>query len=139
VKSIAETLPADLKARYHMPCLICMRWEPLLPAADLVLSRAGASSTWVNIHSLVCPPCLVPYPYAWRYQKVNADYLAERNAAVILQDELVGRYTFPVLKDLLKIEHKREAMRTAMQKLSNPNAADAIASQLVELAGVQTL
>jgi len=36
-------------------------------------------------------------------------------------------------------EHKREAMRDAMNKLSNPNAARMIASQLVKLAGEQPL
>jgi UDP-N-acetylglucosamine--N-acetylmuramyl-(pentapeptide) pyrophosphoryl-undecaprenol N-acetylglucosamine transferase len=137
VKSTAETLPADLKARYHiMPYLHEM--GAALAAADLVLSRAGASSLG-EYPFFGLPAVLVPYPYAWRYQKVNADYLAEHSAAVILQDELLADTLFPVLNDLLQNEHKREAMRTAMQKLSNPHAADAIASHIMELAGVQTL
>ncbi len=40
---------------------------------------------------------------------------------------------------VLMNEHKREAMRAAMKKLSNPNAASVIASQLVKLAGEQSL
>jgi len=36
-------------------------------------------------------------------------------------------------------KNKREAMREAMKKLSNPNAARMIASQLVKLAGEQPL
>lgn len=84
------------------------------------------------------PAVLVPYPYAWRYQKVNADYLAQHNAAVILQDELLGDNLLPVIKDLLLNEHKRDAMRAAMKRLSMPDAAKAIASQLVKLAGDET-
>jgi UDP-N-acetylglucosamine--N-acetylmuramyl-(pentapeptide) pyrophosphoryl-undecaprenol N-acetylglucosamine transferase len=82
---------------------------------------------------------LVPYPYAWRYQKVNADYLAEQNAAVILQDELLEDKLVLIVKDVLMNINKREAMRAAMRKLSNPNAARMIASQLVKLAGEQPL
>lgn len=137
VEEAAGKLPAELKAGYHaMPYLHEM--GAALASADLALSRAGASALG-EYPFFGLPAVLVPYPYAWRYQKVNADYLAGYGAAVILQDELLADTLFPVLKDLLQNEHKREAMRAAMQKLSNPNAADKIASQLVELAGVQTV
>ena len=82
---------------------------------------------------------LTPYPYAWRYQKVNADYLAEHNAAVILQDDLLEDTLLPVVNDLLANEYKRSAMRAAMKNLSQPEAADTIASQLVKLAGEEPL
>jgi UDP-N-acetylglucosamine--N-acetylmuramyl-(pentapeptide) pyrophosphoryl-undecaprenol N-acetylglucosamine transferase len=85
------------------------------------------------------PAVLVPYPYAWRYQKVNADFLAERNAAVVLQDELLNDGLLIVLKDLLLNKQKLETMRAAARKLSHPNAAAMIASQLLELAGGQHL
>jgi UDP-N-acetylglucosamine--N-acetylmuramyl-(pentapeptide) pyrophosphoryl-undecaprenol N-acetylglucosamine transferase len=133
----AEKLQADKKSRYHvMPYLHEM--GAALSAADLVLSRAGASS--LGEYPLFgLPAVLTPYPYAWRYQKVNADYLAERNAAVILQDELLNDKLLPVIKDLLTNNHKRDAMRTAMKTLSRPQAAEDIASQLVRLAGDETL
>jgi len=137
VKDTADKLAADKKNRYRvMPYLHEM--GAALSAADLVLSRAGASS--LGEYPLFgLPAVLVPYPYAWRYQKVNADYLAEHNAAVILQDELLDDTLLPVVKDLLQNEHKRNAMQTAMKTLSLPDAAKAIASQLVKLAGVETL
>ena len=90
-----------------------------LAAADLVLSRAGAS-TLGEYPLFGLPAVLVPYPYAWRYQKVNADFLAERNAAVILQDELLEDKLLSVVKDLLLNTNKLEAMRAAMKKLSRP-------------------
>lgn len=132
-----DQLPAEKKSRYHvLPYLHEM--GAALSAANLVLSRAGASS--LGEYPLFgLPAVLAPYPYAWRYQKVNADYLAERNAAVILQDELLNDKLLPIIKDLLTNENKRDAMRTAMKNLSLPNAAEAIASQLVKLAGEETL
>ena len=137
VEKAAQELPAQLKSRYHaMPYLHEM--GAALAAADLVVSRAGAS-TLGEYPLFGLPAVLVPYPYAWRYQKVNADFLAERNAAVILQDELLNDKLLSVLKDLLLNKHKLETMRVAMKKLSHPNAATVIASQLLELAGGQPL
>ncbi len=133
VEKAAKELPEHLQSRYHvMPYLHEM--GAALAAADLVLSRAGAS-TLGEYPFFGLPAVLVPYPYAWRYQKVNADFLAERNAAVILQDELLEDKLLPVVYDLLLNKNKLEAMRAAMKKISRPNAANVIASQLVELAG----
>ena len=137
VEKSAQELPAELKSRYHiMPYLHEM--GAALAAADLVLSRAGAS-TLGEYPLFGLPAVLVPYPYAWRYQKVNADYLAERNAAVVLQDELLNEKLLEVLKGLLLDKNKLETMRVAARKLSHPDAAAMIASQLLELAGGQPL
>jgi UDP-N-acetylglucosamine--N-acetylmuramyl-(pentapeptide) pyrophosphoryl-undecaprenol N-acetylglucosamine transferase len=137
VEKSAQKLSAHLKSRYHiMPYLHEM--GAALAAADLVLSRAGAS-TLGEYPLFGLPAVLVPYPYAWRYQKVNADFLAEQNAAVILQDESLDEKLLNVLTDLLSNKPKLEAMRAAAKKLSHPDAAAVIASQLVELAGGQTL
>jgi UDP-N-acetylglucosamine--N-acetylmuramyl-(pentapeptide) pyrophosphoryl-undecaprenol N-acetylglucosamine transferase len=133
----AAKLTAAKKARYHvMPYLHEM--GAALACADLALSRAGAS-TLGEYPLFGLPAVLTPYPYAWRYQKVNADYLAERNAAVILQDELLKDKLLPVIKDLLMNGHKRAAMRRAMKHLCLPDAAGRIASQLLKLAGDETL
>jgi undecaprenyldiphospho-muramoylpentapeptide beta-N-acetylglucosaminyltransferase len=137
VEKAAQGLPAHLKSRYHaLP--YSHEMGAALAAADLVLSRAGAS-TLGEYPFFGVPAVLVPYPYAWRYQKVNADHLAERNAALILQDERLDERLLPVLMDLMHNKAKLEAMRAAMKALAQPHAADAIASQLVELAGEQSL
>jgi UDP-N-acetylglucosamine--N-acetylmuramyl-(pentapeptide) pyrophosphoryl-undecaprenol N-acetylglucosamine transferase len=137
VEKSAQELPAQLKSRYHIkPYLHEM--GAALAAADLVLSRAGAS-TLGEYPLFGLPAVLVPYPYAWRYQKVNADYLAERNAAVVLQDEALNEKLLDVLKDLLLDKNKLETMRVAARKLSHPDAAAMIASQLLGLAGGQPL
>jgi UDP-N-acetylglucosamine--N-acetylmuramyl-(pentapeptide) pyrophosphoryl-undecaprenol N-acetylglucosamine transferase len=137
VEKSAQELRGQLKSRYHiMPYLHEM--GAALAAADLVLSRAGAS-TLGEYPFFGLPAVLVPYPYAWRYQKVNADFLSGRNAAVILQDESLDDKLLGVLRDLLPNRRKLEAMGVAARKLSHPDAAAMIASQLVGLAGGQTL
>ena len=137
VEKAAQDLPGHLQPHYHaMP--YSHEMGAALAAADLVVSRAGAS-TLGEYPFFSLPAVLVPYPYAWRYQKVNADFLAERSAAVVLQDELLSEELLPAVKDLLLNKHKLEAMRAALKNLSHPNAAEMIASQLVELAGEQPL
>jgi len=137
VEEAAGKLPSHLRSSYH--CLpYSHEMGAALAAADLVLSRAGASALgeypFFNL-----PAVLVPYSHAWRYQKVNADYLAQQNAALILQDGVLEDRLLPVLKDLLLNKHKLEAMRAAMNRLSQPHAADIIASELVQLAGAQAI
>jgi len=128
-----EELPVELAARYHiMPYLHEM--GAALAAADLVISRAGAS-TLGEFPLFGLPAVLVPYPHAWRYQKVNADYLTNRGAAVTLEDHLLNEELLSTLNVLLENPNKLNAMRAAMFELSHPRAAEKIAGILVGLAG----
>jgi UDP-N-acetylglucosamine--N-acetylmuramyl-(pentapeptide) pyrophosphoryl-undecaprenol N-acetylglucosamine transferase len=133
VEAAAKELPKSLAERYHaMPYLHEM--GAALSAADLVVSRAGASALGEYPH-FGLPAILVPYPHAWRYQKVNAETLSQRGAAIILEDHLMKDQLYSLIKDLIGNPAKREAMRAAMRTLAHPEAAGAIASQLLELAG----
>ena len=121
VRHNREQLPMDLAARYHaMPYLHDM--GAALAAADLVLSRAGASSLG-EFPLFGLPAILVPYPHVWRYQKVNADYLARRGAAVILEDHLLDKDLMSTLTVLLENPNKLKAMRASRFELSHPRAA----------------
>jgi len=133
VKAEREQLPVELAARYHaLPYLHEM--GAALAAADLVVSRAGASCLG-EFPLFGLPAMLVPYPHAWRYQKVNSDYLARRGAAVILEDHRLKDELLVTLSILLDNPNKLKAMRAAMFGLSHPRAADKIASTLIKLAG----
>jgi UDP-N-acetylglucosamine--N-acetylmuramyl-(pentapeptide) pyrophosphoryl-undecaprenol N-acetylglucosamine transferase len=81
------------------------------------------------------PAILVPYPHAWRYQKVNADYLTRRGAAITLEDHRLNDDLQVTLNVLIENPNKLKAMRAAMFELSHPRAAEKIASALIELAG----
>jgi UDP-N-acetylglucosamine--N-acetylmuramyl-(pentapeptide) pyrophosphoryl-undecaprenol N-acetylglucosamine transferase len=132
VQESADRLPQELAGRYHpMPYLHEM--GAALASADLVLSRAGASVLG-EYPFFGLPAVLVPYPYAWRYQRVNANVLARHRAAVVLEDQLLGRDLLPVITDLLKNPAKLKAMQSAMASLRQPDAAGAIADELIKLA-----
>ncbi|MEW6084749.1 MAG: UDP-N-acetylglucosamine--N-acetylmuramyl-(pentapeptide) pyrophosphoryl-undecaprenol N-acetylglucosamine transferase [Chloroflexota bacterium] len=137
VKHTREQLPMELAARYHaLPYLHEM--GAALAAADLVVSRAGASVLG-EFPLFGLPAVLVPYPHAWRYQKVNAEFLAYRGAAVILEDHRLKNELLVTLNVLLDNRNKLKSMRAAMFELSHPRAAEKIASVLIELAGVKSL
>jgi UDP-N-acetylglucosamine--N-acetylmuramyl-(pentapeptide) pyrophosphoryl-undecaprenol N-acetylglucosamine transferase len=80
------------------------------------------------------PAILVPYPYAWRYQRVNASYLVRRGAAVQLDDsQLVGQI-IPLVLGLLGDREKLARMSEAMRLLAKPEAAARIANIVKNLA-----
>jgi UDP-N-acetylglucosamine:LPS N-acetylglucosamine transferase len=105
-----------------------------LAAADVVVSRAGASI--LGEYPLMgLPAILIPYPHAWRYQKVNADYLVEQGAAVRLDDERLGDELWPTLEGLLGDEARWTVMRERALALARPDAAANLVAQLLALAG----
>jgi UDP-N-acetylglucosamine--N-acetylmuramyl-(pentapeptide) pyrophosphoryl-undecaprenol N-acetylglucosamine transferase len=81
------------------------------------------------------PAILVPYPHAWRYQKVNVDYLAQHGAAILVPDELLKYELLTVVNDLLNDPSRRQVMKKAMKSLVRPQAAEDIAEQLLDLGG----
>jgi len=103
-----------------------------LASADLVVSRAGASSLG-EFPLFGLPAVLVPYPYAWRYQKVNAEYLQEKSAAIMVRDENLSARLLSLVDELLGNSQKLDAMQIAMKKLARPNAAENIAAELLAL------
>jgi len=104
-----------------------------LASADLVVSRAGASSLG-EFPFFGLPALLVPYPYAWRYQKVNAEYLSEKGAAILVKDENLAERLLPLVDELLGDPQKLDEMKEAMKRLARPQAAEKIAAELLALA-----
>jgi UDP-N-acetylglucosamine--N-acetylmuramyl-(pentapeptide) pyrophosphoryl-undecaprenol N-acetylglucosamine transferase len=133
VESRRAGLPAGLAARYHPYAYLHEMMGAALAAADLAVSRAGASSLG-ELPLFGLPAILVPYPHAWRYQKVNADYLAGAGAArVILNEDLASRLG-PAVLALLDDPAGRQAMAESSRRLARPGAARAIAEEIERLA-----
>ena len=83
------------------------------------------------------PAILVPYPYAWRYQKVNADYLAGHGAATVLEDARLKEQLLPTIRGLIGNTVRLETMRTAMRSLATPQAAKHLAELVKEMSNRQ--
>ena len=104
-----------------------------LRAADLVVSRAGASSLG-EYPVFGLPAILVPYPHAWHYQRVNADALANHGAAVRMNDEDLGTDLATTIRDLLSDEDRLSRMQSQMRLLAMPESGERLAVELLSLA-----
>jgi UDP-N-acetylglucosamine--N-acetylmuramyl-(pentapeptide) pyrophosphoryl-undecaprenol N-acetylglucosamine transferase len=129
VERNALSLAPRERAYYRPYAYLHQEMGPALRAADLVVARAGASMLGEG-PAFALPAILVPYPYAWRYQKGNADYLAQRGAAVRLDDHDLSERLLPLVLDLLPDRARMAQMSEAAAGLDRPDAARRLA-QLV--------
>jgi UDP-N-acetylglucosamine--N-acetylmuramyl-(pentapeptide) pyrophosphoryl-undecaprenol N-acetylglucosamine transferase len=126
VAANASTLPPKLAAYYRPYAYLHEQMGPAFRAADLVVARAGASMLG-EAPAFGLPSILVPLAFAWRYQKVNADYLTDRGAAVQLTDESLAETLLPAVQNLLFDRDKLARMAAAAAALDRPDAAAALA------------
>ncbi len=133
VQNARKALPTALMERYHTYAYLHEEMGAALAGADLVISRAGASILG-EFPFFGLPAILVPYPHAWRYQKINADYLERHGAAMLVKDEELSDHINALVGDLLDHPEKLRQMKDNMLALCNPQAADQIADIILKTA-----
>ena len=103
-------------------------------AADLVISRAGASS--ISEFCLIGKPViLVPSPnVAEDHQTKNALALANRDAAIYVKDAEAPGMLLKLAIDTVKDDAKLQSLHENVLKLALPNSAEIIAKEVIKLA-----
>lgn len=134
IAQLSALVPADLVERYHPAAYLHEEMALALAAADITVARAGASSLG-EFPVARLPAVLVPYPGVNQMQ--NAEYLAQRGAALIIQDDRLQAELGETLVLLLQDQPKRQAMTAAMAQLAQPDAALHIGQQLVQVGSRQ--
>lgn len=127
-----QKLPAEQKRSYHLYPYLHAGMADAFVAADLVISRAGASILG-EAPTAGIPSILVPYPYSGAHQWQNAHFLAEKGAAITVADDKLETDLVRETLSLLKDSDRRGAMATAAKQLAHPTAANAIAHMLEEV------
>jgi UDP-N-acetylglucosamine--N-acetylmuramyl-(pentapeptide) pyrophosphoryl-undecaprenol N-acetylglucosamine transferase len=133
VANRVERLSSPSRRRYHAYSYIHQGMGSAIASADLVVSRAGAS-TLGELPACGVPAILVPYPHAWRYQRVNADWLARRGAAIRLDDDRLPEELGPTVLGLLGDRRRLASMAEEMSSLARPDATGQLARHLCEMA-----
>jgi UDP-N-acetylglucosamine--N-acetylmuramyl-(pentapeptide) pyrophosphoryl-undecaprenol N-acetylglucosamine transferase len=107
------------------------RMEEAYSAADLVLSRAGASSL-SEISCFGLPSILIPYPHATDdHQKANAEIYVRAGAAEIAEEKQVVPEVFAaIISNLLGDSGRRATMSAAAKKIAPGTAATNVADVL---------
>lgn len=132
VRARRAGLPPELQAHYHVFAYLHEQMVTALLAADLVISRAGASVLG-EFPAASLPAILVPYPYAGAHQWRNANYLVQHRAAVAIDDADLDKSLQDIVIDLFTNQAKLSAMRQACQKLAQPEAALRLAQAILEV------
>ena len=111
---------------YNMPTLMA--------AADIVISRAGASSC--NEIAASGTPCiLIPSPNVTNnHQEKNARALEEQGAAVLLlEKDCTAQRLMDEINALLEDKQRYDQMRKSLQHLAVPDSAERVCKVMEEL------
>ncbi|MEG1587540.1 MAG: undecaprenyldiphospho-muramoylpentapeptide beta-N-acetylglucosaminyltransferase [Bacteroidales bacterium] len=131
-KSYAETTKIVSSFICRVPFI--SRMDLAYLAADLVISRAGASSI-SELCILEKPVILVPSPnVAEDHQTKNALALSEKDAAVFVKDTDARKSLVDTAIRLVNNPAKLDSLKEQIGKLAYNNAADKIAQIVVETA-----
>ncbi|UUC45773.1 undecaprenyldiphospho-muramoylpentapeptide beta-N-acetylglucosaminyltransferase [Flavobacterium cerinum] len=108
------------------------RMDLVYAAADIVISRSGASS--VSELCIVGKPVIfIPSPnVAEDHQTKNAKAIADKNGAILIKEsELDGQFE-KTFRELLKSEEKRKQLSDNIRQLALPNATKQIVDEIVK-------
>ena len=109
------------------------RMDLVYAAADVVISRSGASSV-----SELCivgkPTIFIPSPnVAEDHQTKNARAISDKNGAILIKESELEAQFETVFSDLISNESKQAELSQNIKKLALPNATKQIADEIMKL------
>jgi UDP-N-acetylglucosamine--N-acetylmuramyl-(pentapeptide) pyrophosphoryl-undecaprenol N-acetylglucosamine transferase len=115
------------------------RMDLVYAAADIVISRAGASSI-----SELCvvgkPVIFIPSPNVSEdHQTKNANSIVDKKGALMLKESELNTQFSLVFEALLKDQGKQDQLRENIKQLAKPNATKDIVDEIVKLIESQKL
>ncbi len=109
------------------------RMDLVYAAADVIVSRAGASS--VSELCLVGKPVIfIPSPnVAEDHQTKNANAIVEKKGAILLKEYELDEKFQSTFSNLISNEKLQNELGTQIKKLAKPNATKEIVNEIIKL------
>jgi len=109
-----------------------------LREADLVISRAGAGAIF-ELAASGKPGILIPFPFAADdHQKVNAEYLSEKGAALVFNENAVdAKQMAEAILGLFNNPERLREIGARAKSLARPDAAKVIVDEIIKIAGAK--
>jgi UDP-N-acetylglucosamine--N-acetylmuramyl-(pentapeptide) pyrophosphoryl-undecaprenol N-acetylglucosamine transferase len=109
------------------------RMDLVYAAADVVISRSGASSV-----SELCivgkPTIFIPSPnVAEDHQTKNAKAISDKNGAILIKESELEAEFETIFSDLISNESKQSELSQNIKKLAKPNATKDIVEEIIKL------
>ena len=109
------------------------RMDLVYAAADVVISRSGASSV-----SELCivgkPTIFIPSPnVAEDHQTKNAKAISDKNGAILIRESELETQFETIFSDLISNESKKSELSQNIKKLAKPNATKDIVEEIIKL------
>lgn len=131
-KAIEQTSTYKNKAIYALDFIA--RMDLAYAAADIVISRAGASSV-SELCNIGMPCILVPSPnVAEDHQTKNAMALVNKEAAILVKDAEAHAQLVNVAMELIANTNKQVTLSNNISKMAYHNSAGVIAAEVLKLA-----
>lgn len=132
LQEMRSSLPEKKRQRYFLHSYLHEQFPLAIAAADLAVSRAGAS-VMGEFPAAALPSILVPYPHAGGHQRQNAAFLAEQGAAIVVEESNLNEQLLSTIGNLITSDEVLGEMAEKARQLARPEAAQSIASLLAEL------
>ena len=109
------------------------RMDLVYAAADVVISRSGASSV-----SELCivgkPTIFIPSPnVAEDHQTKNAKAISDKNGAILIKESELETQFETIFSDLISNESKQSELSQNIKKIAKPNATKDIVEEIIKL------
>ena len=109
------------------------RMDLVYAAADVVISRSGASSV-----SELCivgkPTIFIPSPnVAEDHQTKNAKAISDKNGAILIKESELETQFETIFSDLISNESKKSELSQNIKKIAKPNATKDIVEEIIKL------
>ncbi len=109
------------------------RMDLAYKAADLVISRAGASSI-SELSLLGKPSILVPSPNVSEdHQTKNSLALVKKDATILIKDDEAMGKLIPTALEIINDENKLKSLSENIIKMAHPDATDKIVDEVIKL------